>query len=76
MNLKVIDYDEVAKRDLPYLKKKALHYLNLYAELVFINGSLEQRVEYIKLHFAYMEFYQGTKDRLIKKGIIGDGMGE
>jgi hypothetical protein len=60
ISLKDIDFTQKAKDDLPYLKEKALEYLNKYANAT----SMADKKYYICLHFQYMDWYHGTLDML------------
>ena len=62
LTLEDIDYRAKARKDLPYLKAKALEYLTKYSN----ETDLEKKKEYITLHFSYMDFYHGTKIMLDK----------
>lgn len=70
--MSIKNYKEQAVDDLPYLKEKALEYLTKYAELAFVFGDDNQKMHYIKLHFAYMDFYHGTREMLIREGYINE----
>ena len=60
LTLEDIDYRAKARKDLPYLKAKALEYLNKYTKAT----TIDDRIQYIKLHFTYMDWYHGTMDAL------------